>query len=210
MNKQGLILIGAGGHAQSCIDVVEHQGRYQIVGLIASHKELNKSISNYKVIGTDLELNALSQSCPWALIAVGQIKTPEIRINLYRELIKYGFKLPIIISPFSYVSPSASIGPGTIVMHGAVINAGACIGSNCIINSCALIEHGVTVGDHVHISTGAVLNGEVSVGMGSFIGSAAVIRESVSIGERSLVGMGVRVRHSLGDDTQFIGDSKTS
>ena len=34
MSKPGLILIGAGGHARSCIDVIEQQGQYQIAGLV--------------------------------------------------------------------------------------------------------------------------------------------------------------------------------
>lgn len=206
MSKPKLILIGAGGHAQSCIDVIEHQDQYQIAGLVGSADELNSQTLGYPIFATDLELGGLSQEFPWALVTVGQIKTPKIRMMLYENLIDSGFKLPIIISPAAYVSSRASIGPGTIVMHGAVINAGACIGSNCIINSCALVEHGAIVGDHVHISTGAILNGDSSVGSGSYVGSAAVIREGIKVGDDCLVGMGLNVRHSLLNGIQFLGE----
>ena len=92
-------------------------------------------------------------------------------------------KLPVIISPYAYVSPYAQIGCGTIVMHNAIINADARVGDNCIINSRALIEHDVVIGNHCHISTGAVVNGAVEVGDNTFIGSGA---SSCSGGQNSV------------------------
>ncbi len=32
--KKTHILIGAGGHAQSCIDVIESEGKFKIIGLL--------------------------------------------------------------------------------------------------------------------------------------------------------------------------------
>jgi sugar O-acyltransferase (sialic acid O-acetyltransferase NeuD family) len=206
MSKPKLILIGAGGHAQSCIDVIEHQNCYDVAGLVGSSEELNSWVLGYQIFATDLELRSLSQQYPWALVTVGQIKTPQIRMRLYKDLVDLGFKLPTIVSPTAYVSPRASLGPGTIVMHGAVINAGAHIGRNCIINSCALIEHGVNIGDHTHISTGAILNGDSLIGSGSYVGSAAVIREGIKVGDGCLIGMGLSVRHNLLNGVHFLGD----
>ncbi len=34
MSKEKIILIGAGGHAESCIDVIEQEDRFEIAGLI--------------------------------------------------------------------------------------------------------------------------------------------------------------------------------
>ena len=39
MIEPSLILIGAGGHARSCIDVIEQQGEYQIAGMIGMPDE---------------------------------------------------------------------------------------------------------------------------------------------------------------------------
>ena len=41
MTKPSLILIGAGGHARSCIDVIEQQGQYQIARLIGIPEEVH-------------------------------------------------------------------------------------------------------------------------------------------------------------------------
>ena len=185
--KPFLILLGAGGHAKSCIDVIEQSKSHRIFGLIVNKRKSSLKIFGYPIIGTDKALKKLSNKNLNALVCVGQIKTPKIRMNLYRKAIEAGFRLPVIISPHSYVSPHAKIDKGTIIMHGAIINAGSVIGKNCIINSNALIEHDVVVGDHCHVSTAAVLNGGVILGNGSFVGSGTVVKEGVKIGYNCIV-----------------------
>lgn len=194
MKKPGLILIGAGGHAHVCIDVIEQHGQYEIVGLVDQLAEMDKVHLGYTVIATDDELPTLIKNFKHALITVGQIKTPDTRLRLYKQASENGFQFPVIVAPTATVSRYAKIGAGTIIMPGAVVNAGAKVGENCIINSCALIEHDADIGSHCHVSTGAIVNGGVTIGEGSFIGSGALIREGVSIGERCVIRMGTCVR----------------
>jgi len=209
MSKPSLLLIGAGGHARSCVDVIEQQGRYHIAGLVGLPEQRHAQHLGYAVIASDSELPELAKTYPYALITVGQIQTADHRIRLYQQAMQLGFQLPVIIAPTAHVSRHAIIGAGTIIMHGAIVNAGARVGNNCIVNTRALIEHDATVEDHCHISTGAILNGDVTVGTGSFIGSGSVIKEGVSIGKGCLVGMGLTVRHSLSAHAHFIGHDKT-
>lgn len=205
MLKDDLVLIGAGGHARSCIDVIEQEDKFRIAGLVGATEEVDSRVLNYDVIGTDAELDELAARFKYALITLGQIASPEDRIRLFDLSVKAGFALPTIIAPSAYVSPHATLGAGTIVMHGAIINADAVVGRNCIINSRSLIEHGSQVADHCHVSTGAILNGNTSIGIGSFIGSGATIKEGVSVGLRSLVGMGLSLRHDLSEHSMFVG-----
>ena len=203
MSKPGLILIGAGGHAHACVDVIEQHGGYQIAGLIGMPDEVNDLHLGYAVIGTDSDLPKLAKTIPFALITLGQIKTSAHRNRLYQQVEALGFQLPTIIAPSAYVSRHVSIGAGTIVMHGAIVNAGASVGENCIINTRALLEHDATVADHCHISTGAIVNGNTAIGSGCFVGSGSIIKECASLGQNCLVGMGLSVRHNLPDNTQF-------
>ncbi len=205
MSKLGLILIGAGGHAHACIDVIEQHGGYQISGLIGMPDEMHDHHLGYAVIGTDADLPKLAKTTPYALITLGQIKTPAHRTRLYQQVGALGYQLPTIIAPTAYVSRHASIGAGTIVMHGAIVNAGANVGKNCIINTCALIEHDVTIADHCHISTGAIVNGNTAIGSGCFVGSGSIIKEGASLGQNCVVGMGLAVRHNLPDNAQYAG-----
>lgn len=208
MSQADLLLIGAGGHARACIDVIEQAGRYRIAGLVGAPHEVGTKILGYPVLGADDDLGDLVGRYPAALVTVGQIRSPDTRIRLYQRAVDLGFHLPAIVSPHAHVSRHASIGAGTIVMHGAIVNAGACVGDNCIINTRALLEHDVTVGAHCHISTGAILNGDVKVGTGSFIGSGSVVREGVTLGDGALVGMGLCVRHDQRDQARFVGEAR--
>lgn len=200
-----LILLGAGGHAHACMDVIEQQGKYEIAGLVGTPNEINSRTLGYPVIGTDNDLLELAKSYQYALVTVGQIGVAMNRIRLYHLATELGFKLATIISPISYVSCHAVIGAGTIVMHGAIINAGARLGDNCIVNTKALVEHDTLIEDHCHISTGAVLNGGVRLGAGSFVGSGSTIKEGVTIGKSCVVGMGVAVRRDQSDGSIYVG-----
>lgn len=200
-----LLLIGTGGHSHACIDAIEQQGRYRLIGLVGADGEAASTHLGYPVIGTDADLPRLARQCRLALIGVGHIESASPRHRLYRQLLALGFELPAIVATSSYVSRHAYIGAGTLVLHGAIINAGARVGVNCIINSRALVEHDAQVGDHCHIATGAILNGSVSVGAGSFVGSGSSVKQGIRIGQGCTVGMGLALRHPVPDNTRFVG-----
>ena len=200
MNK--IILIGGGGHCKSCIDVTEMQNKFKIIGLI---DKKNKFFSlNYKIIGADRDLKKFSKKIKYALVVTGYIKNSKIRENLFKKVKKYGFRFPTIISPLSYVSRHASIGEGTIVMHGSIINAGAKIGKNCIINSRALVEHDAFIGDHCHLSTGSIVNGGVIIKKNSFVGSGAVIKQDIKIGKNCFINANSFLSKNLKDNSKIL------
>ncbi len=193
MTRAPILLLGAGGHARACIDVIEQHGQFVVAGLVGLSSEVGTRILGYPVLGTDAELPALLAQHAQAMVTIGQIKTPEPRMRLFDLLQKNRRVPPVIVSPRAYVSPHATLGAGTIVMHGAVVNAGAVVGRNCIINSNSLVEHDVVIADHCHIATAAAVNSGVRIGAGTFIGSNSCVRQSTRIGDRCVIGMGQRV-----------------
>jgi sugar O-acyltransferase (sialic acid O-acetyltransferase NeuD family) len=193
VTRDAILLLGAGGHARACIDVIEQEGRFVIAGLVGLAHEVGSLILGYPVLGTDDDLPALLSDVPHALVTIGQIKTARHRIDAFFLLERIGCHFPVIVSANAYVSPHAMLGAGTIVMHGAIVNAGAVVGRNCIINSRALVEHDVSIADHCHLATGAVVNGDARIGAGTFVGSGASVRQGACVGEHSVIGMGQRV-----------------
>jgi sugar O-acyltransferase (sialic acid O-acetyltransferase NeuD family) len=192
-----ILLIGAGGHARSCIDVIESVGQFEIAGVVEKDESYANTNLGYPIIGTDNDLDNLRKEYEFALITVGQIKSPAIRIKLFQLLKEVDFTLPAIISPHAYVSKHAQIGEGSIIMHGAIVNANAKIGINCIINNKSLIEHDAVIGDHCHIATGAIINGEVTVGNETFVGSGVVTKQGVSIGDNCVIGAGEIIKNNI-------------
>lgn len=201
--KEPILLLGAGGHTKSCIDVIEAEGRFQIVGLIGSEFEKGKDVLGYKVIGTDKDLEQAKSISKNIIICIGQIKNFEPRQKMFFHLKELGFSLVSVVSPQARVSRSAQIGEGTIILHNVVVNSDVKIGNNCIINTGSILEHEVTVGDHTHISTACVLNGGVIVGDRSFLGSGTVVKENTSIGSGVIIGMASKVLKTIPDTTFF-------
>ncbi len=188
-----IILVGGGGHCKSCIDVIETENKYKIIGI--TDKKI-KFLFNYKVFAESyLDKKLIKNN--YALVTVGQIKNYKPRVKLFNRLKDLGYKIPTIISPLAHISKRAVIGQGTIVMHGAIVNAGVVIGNNCIINTNSLIEHDVVIGDHVHISTGVSINGGVIIGNKVFIGSHSIIRDNINIGDYSIVGANLYIKENL-------------
>lgn len=188
-----LVLIGGGGHCQSCIDVLEAVGGFEIKAVVDKPEMLGKQISGYQINHTDEDLPELLTKYQNTLLCLGQIKSSEPRRSLFEKIKALGGNLITPVSPLAYVSPTAQLGAGTIVMHHALINAGAQVGFGCIINSKALLEHGVKVEKLCHISTGAIVNGGSFIGEGCFIGSGAVIAHGITVGPGSIIGAGAVV-----------------
>lgn len=177
--KEKIVLIGGGGHCRSVIDVIELEGRFEIIGIIDKKELVGSDVLGYKIIACDDELEEIYKTCQNAVITVGQIKTNHTRVKLFNKLKEIGFSLPVIISPLAYVSKHSFIDEGTIIMHHALVNANAKIGKNCIINTKALIEHDCVVEDNCHISTTSVLNGGVVMKENSFFGSNATSKQYI-------------------------------
>jgi len=192
-----LILMGGGGHCRSAIDVIEAEGSHKIIGVLEQPSFVSSEVLGYPVLGTDDDLSRFVGDGVGVLVTVGQIKTADIRVRAFIAAKIAGAQQPAIVSPRAYVSRHARVGAGTIVMHGAVVNAGCEIGDNCIVNSMALVEHDVVVGDHTHIATGARVNGGVTIGPRCFIGSSAVLHNDIEIGEGAIIPAGALVRSSV-------------
>jgi len=106
------------------------------------------------------------------VVAIGDNLNRKIEArNLEREGKRFG----VAIHPFTFVSPKAKIGEGTVICAGAVIQADAVIGKHCIVNTCASVDHECVLQDFVHIAPGAHLCGGVQVGEGGFVGTGVCL-----------------------------------
>lgn len=203
--KEKIILIGGGGHCKSVIDVIEQENKFEIAGIIDVKEKIGSKVLNYEIIGCDDDIEKLSKTYRNFIITFGQGKSNTFRKNTYNTLKKLNLNLPIIQSPSSHVSKHASVGEGTVVMHGAIVNAAAKVGVNCILNTQSLIEHDAEVGNHCHISTKASLNGTVKMGNSVFAGSACVIADSLSVCDNVTIGAGSSVIKSITEAGVYVG-----
>lgn len=186
-------LFGASGHAKVIMDIIEAQG--DSVGCLYDDTPHCNDIHGCAVYrANDKEI-------------VGPLII-SIGLNKVRRLIseRYKLKYATAIHPQATVSQSTSIGEGSVVMQGAIIQSDAHIGRHCIINTGASIDHECQIGDYVHISPHSTLCGNVHVGEGSWIGAGAVVIPGINIGRWCTIGAGSVVIRDIPDGATAFGN----
>ena len=202
---QKIVVLGAGGHAKSVIDTIEAQGKYEIAGIVDKSNQ-QVCYKKYKVIGSDSDLQDIYLSgVQRAFIAVGFLGKSNLREQLYDRLKNIGFGIPIIIDDTATVARNVTIGEGTYIGKGSVINTDAYIGKMCIVNTGVIIEHESRINDYTHVAVGAVLCGGVQVGRMSLIGANATVIQNLKIGNRCIVGAGTVITKNMGDNEMRYG-----
>ncbi|MCC2781332.1 NeuD/PglB/VioB family sugar acetyltransferase [Parabacteroides distasonis] len=199
-----IILVGGGGHCKSVIEAAESAG-YTIKGILDLPQFMGNKVLDYAVIGSDEEIPLYVNECDF-VVTLGYIKKPLLRDKLHERIEAAGGNLATIVASTAHVSKYATLGAGTVVLHGAMVNAGAAIGKGCIINTLANIEHDAIIGDYCHISTGAMVNGDCRVGENTFLGSRSVMVNNTSIPSSSVFAAGCLVRKTLTIEGLYAGN----
>jgi len=200
-----LLVVGAGGHAAACLDIIDQAREFMVKGLIDPAFFPGTERFGYSVLGGDEVLGEFRRDCDSAFVAIGQIKTTENRRHVASQLTALDFNFPVIKAPSARVSVRTSIDKGGIIMNGAVIGPDVEVGAMSIINNQALIDHGTRLGNFVHVSTGSIVNGDCVVGDDCFLGSGSILVQGVKVGPRCFVAAGSVVRHDLAADTVYRG-----
>ena len=206
MEKKELLLFGAGGHASKLIQIIQEQKRFEIIGYISTESK-GTIITNYPVLGgiEDYKNNPALQN-KYYFIAIGE---NSIRHEIHESVStihQHQERLVTLFSIHSVIQPDVRVGPGTVVMHNAVVLNQVNIGMCCIIDTGAVVEHEVTIGDFVNISPGVIICGGVNIGDGVSIGAGAIIIEKVKIGKNTLVGAGCVVVNDLQNNLLVVGN----
>lgn len=201
------VLVGAGGHARVVLDAARAAGGFEIIAVVDARTELKGTdFEGLQVVGDESEIASLRQrGVVAALLGVGSVDAGDVRRRVFARMSALGLSLPTVRHPSAVVSPTATIGEGSVVFANATINPGARIGTNVIVNSAAIVDHDVTIGDHTHISPGVHLAGGVSIGVGSHIGIGATVIQGLRIGSGVVVGAGAVVLHDVADGDRVAG-----
>jgi sugar O-acyltransferase (sialic acid O-acetyltransferase NeuD family) len=183
-----------------------------VLDLLGSHKDvevvgfLDQSPASKDMLvpnlGTDQAWQSFRDRDP-TLKAVLAIDPPRLRERLAAH---YGLdRLITIIAPNAFVSPTARVGPGSIVQMGVLVGRNARLGTAVKLNCGAQIHHDATVGDFTTVAPGARILGNVRIGSRTYIGSEAVILPRIRVGDDAVVGAGAVVCRDVGDDVVVKG-----
>lgn len=194
-------IYGAGGHGKVIADTLRAAN---LDFNIAIDDAKDAKLFNIKALKPQDFLKINNAKNTYSIIlAIGDSK---IRKELYDKFTQLGFEMPSIIHPSAYISKTATLGKGVVVLANASIGADAKIGDGAIINTGSVVEHDCSIGEFSHIAPGAVLCGGVSVGTQTLIGARSVIIESKSVGDSCLIGAGSVVIDSIENNKKVVGN----
>jgi len=197
-----LLILGAGGHAKVMAEAAEAEGVWQHIALLDDRHALLDGTLRWPVLAEIEQAGRFLSEYSHATVAVGDSRR---RLEWLDMLAGFGFLIPTLIHPAAWVSTSASLAEGCVVMANATVQADAHLGRGCIVNTGASIDHDCSIGEGVHICPGASLGGEVVVGNGSWLGIGCSVIQGVRIGDHVTVGAGAAVISDIGDGLTVVG-----
>lgn len=187
-----IVLVGAGGHAKALVEVIAMNG-----GTIAKYVDRVSAV--WLDAPQETRDEAVEPAMGMMVLGIGGTKPDQLekRLALFQGYLSRGFQAEPVVHPAAWVSRSAKLGAGSVVLAGAVVQPDARVGQSVIINTGAIIEHDSEIGDGSHVAPGAIVLGGARVGRCCMIGAGSVILALVHVPDRSLVPAGTRHGNGL-------------
>ena len=161
-----LLILGAGGYGKTVADLAAQLCIYSKIAF------LDDGRTGEHILGKCQEFRTFADSETQVYPAFGN---NEIRMRWMRMLQESQIEIPTLVHPRAYVSPTAKLGIGSVVLPMAVVNTGVTLEDGCIINIGALIDHDSVIGEGAHLAPGAIVKAENRIPAMTKIDSGEVI-----------------------------------
>ena len=165
MNKN-LLILGAGGHGHVVKETAMAMGVFEKIDFLDDNPDCNESI------GLCRDNIEFKNAYKYAFPAIGDSKS---RMNWIERLNQNCFTIPVLVHPTAFISPSASVYPGTVVEANAIVNTRSVIEGGCIISVGVIIDHDTFVEQGCHIDCGSIIKSNCAVKAYTKIESGEVV-----------------------------------
>ncbi len=176
------LLIGAGGHAKAVAEAA-----MATLGDISAYVDPRPAdwLAAKHIAGDDkVEADGMP-----VILGLGGVTAPHLkkRMAVLRRYLDNGHTAPVLQHPAAFVSDTARLDPGCIVLAGAVVQPGAVLGEGVIVNTRAVVEHDCEIGAGTHVAPGAIVLGGCRIGSCAMIGAGAVVLPGAAVADEELV-----------------------
>jgi sugar O-acyltransferase (sialic acid O-acetyltransferase NeuD family) len=98
-----------------------------------------------------------------------------------------GYTMPALVHPRAYVSAQSSVGPGSFVMAGAIVDCRVAIADNVVVWPGVCVSHDCSVGGNTFLSPNCTVCGDCRVGADCFVGAGAVIVSHATVPDHARI-----------------------
>ena len=191
-----VVIYGCAGLGKSVLNALLASGR-RVLGFVDdfTNTQLPRlhSIHDHSVLSFEQMLSAQGREAEW-IVAIGE---NGVRKFISQKLQRLDLQFATVVYPSVEMGLGVSIGPGSVVLPGAVIGCDAQLGSHVIVCARAGVDHDTIVGDYAYISPGSTVCGYVNLQPGVFVGAGVVVGPNVEIGRWTSCGAGAVAIKSL-------------
>lgn len=207
MSARRLTVIGGGEHARVVIETARTEPeRWIVEGFADTHPcEETQQRLGVAWLGGDDEVLARPAADRLYVLGIGSIGVDDRRRRIVERYAAAGARFATIVHARAWVSPTAKLDEGAVVLAGAIVQSGARLGLHTLVGSGTVVEHDVTLGDFVQTGPGVILGGGASVGTGAYLGLGACVRDHVTVGAGVLVAMGAVVTADVVSGARVMG-----
>lgn len=194
-----ILVIGAGGHAKQVLDALLSSG-WSPIGCLCNDLPIGTEVyRGIRVIGTDGDAQTLmaEDKIFKAALGVGALNEPDLREKITEKFEALGFVFPPIVSGEAFLSPSAFVADGAVLLQGANVGPSVLISEYAIINQGANICHDSVIERHSNIAPGAIIAGACHIGAKCLIGMGATLFAGISVSSGTVIKNGESVNNSV-------------
>jgi sugar O-acyltransferase (sialic acid O-acetyltransferase NeuD family) len=196
--KVDLIIIGVGGNSLEVHERIKKENPDWSIRFL-------DDASNHPLVIGGLRQTAETHDSK-KLFMIGSPKNFRSREELFLGLEIPMGEMSTYLDKNSWISDTASIGLGSVLMWNSYVGNSSLLGKYLMILPNVFIGHDTTIGDYTVIAANVAISGGVTIGKQCYIGANATIREGIIIGENALIGAGSVVITNVPSNSTFVGN----
>lgn len=185
-----IIIIGSGGHAKVILSEIFLLKNFKIIGFVDDYLPVNSVVdreNNLLNLGKIKDLKTIADKNTFGIVGVGENHIRKKIVNKIKK-IKKNFKWAKIVSKNAVIAKKVTIGEGTAIIPGSVINTGTKIGKHCIVNTRSSVGHDNYFSNYSSCGPGSTIGGGVFIGESSYLGIGCTVAHGVKIEDNTVIG----------------------
>jgi sugar O-acyltransferase (sialic acid O-acetyltransferase NeuD family) len=140
------------------------------------------------------------------VVCVGNPHAFSVREKLVMQLGLPEDRYATIVHPAARIGAGCTLGPGTVLLAGAVLTADVAVGAHVAVMPQAVLTHDDVIGDYATICAGVLLGGSDRIEPGAYLGAGCLVRESVVVGSYAQIGLGAVVLRDVPPGQVWVGN----
>lgn len=205
MEKEKIILLGCGQHANVVLYNIKAQGIYDVACILTPETDLiGTEYKGVKVFGTDEDRNKARKKYGTNKFFIG-FGNMKFRKKIFDLYVSEGWEPVNIFHPNAIISNDACIGKGVLIEAGCLITPNPVIGDNVVINTGSQVNHDNIIEDHVYIASGVVLSGGVRIKTNTLLDDGVIVTLGRTVPANSIFGAGTVVTKDFEEEGIYYG-----